>query len=520
MNTNTSPILGFNKEQFIRVILISFLFGLVAHSFSYFNLLHTHDSLDALSCGPDSGQIAWKIELGRIIQVPYYQFRGHLSAPWLIGFLSLGYLAAANYLLIELFQLKKKWLRDCLCALTATSTVLASSNAVYIHESDIFMLSLFFSVAAVFIFQRYRYGFIWAILPLVISLGLYQAYLSLSITLVLILLMLHLLQKRDLKEFWLRGIQSGIFLSVSVASYFVLVRIVYKLTSIYPTASYNSIHKPGLNFLLQLISSVGSAYMKVWACYLNPLSAYPYAMPAASVIVLILIIYSLLILIRQNKLTLISSLLIASILFILPLGMGVLYLLSGGIYHILMQFSITGFFILLLVLINQQTKLASWMKWASALCLGFIVFSNIVYANHLYLQRQLIQKNDLSIKTRILYDIEHTEGYEFNKTRVVFSGNFLHHPINSQRAGFEHIRGYGITPNASMMWFSSIKTGFDLALGYPIQIADTQETIEVSKKEAVIAMPYFPNPGYCQMIDGDLVIKLHDQSDYTRPEEH
>lgn len=509
-----------NRQKLIRVILASFLFGLLAHGFSYFNLIHSHDSMDALNCGMASGQWEWKIELGRIAQIPYYLIRGHLSAPWLIGFLSLGYLAVANYLLLELFELKRDWQCYCLCALSATSPVLASSNAVYIHESDIFMLSLMLAVASVTIFQRYRYGFIWGILPLILSLALYQAYLSLAVTLVLILLMLHLLQKRALKQWWVKLMKAGFFLMVSVGTYFLLVRVVYKLTSIYPTASYNSIHKPGLAFVWQLLSLVGAAYTKVWDCYLSPLSAYPHAMPAASVLVLVLICCSLVLLARQNKWSPLSCTLIAGTLALLPLGMGVLYLLSGGIYHILMQFSIAGFFILLLVLLKEQAPLAPWLKWSSIACFAFIAFSNIVYANHLYLQRQLVYQNDLSIKTRILYDIEHTEGYEFNQTRVVFSGNFLHHPMNTPRAGFEHIKGYGITPNASMMWYSSIKSGFKLALGYPMKIANTQETIEVSQKEAVIAMPFFPNQGYCQMIDGDLVIKLHDQSDYTRPEEY
>ena len=45
-------------------------------------------------------------------------------------------------------------------------------------------------------------------------------------------------------------------------------------------------------------------------------------------------------------------------------------------------------------------------------------------------------------------------------------------------------------------------------MGYPLALVSEEETETLAESEAVQAMPVFPNKGYCQLVDGVMVIRL------------
>ena len=45
-------------------------------------------------------------------------------------------------------------------------------------------------------------------------------------------------------------------------------------------------------------------------------------------------------------------------------------------------------------------------------------------------------------------------------------------------------------------------------MGYPLELVSQEEAEALAESDAVQAMPVFPNKGYCQVVDGIMVIRL------------
>ena len=49
---------------------------------------------------------------------------------------------------------------------------------------------------------------------------------------------------------------------------------------------------------------------------------------------------------------------------------------------------------------------------------------------------------------------------------------------------------------------------FTQVMGYPLELVSQEEAEALAESDAVQAMPVFPNKGYCQVVDGIMVIRL------------
>ena len=125
-------------------MLCTFLAMLVAHAYRYMALGFTDDSVEIVQ----RTDRYWQIALGRWMQPVYWELRGDIVAPYLIGLLSCLFLGAAVCLIVHMLDLRSKGSIAMLCALLAGNATLTFSNATYISWSDVYMLALLLAVAA------------------------------------------------------------------------------------------------------------------------------------------------------------------------------------------------------------------------------------------------------------------------------------------------------------------------------------------------------------------------------------
>ena len=145
------------KEDGVLCVRATFLIGLVCHAYFYFKGSFSHDSLYTIATSHDD---AWQISLGRYLQPLLRSLRNNLSAPWLIGLISLLYIALAAFLLVQMLELRSKYLQVAVCAVLTTNLTFILLTASYITWADLFMLSMLFAVVSVFLLAQYRYGFL------------------------------------------------------------------------------------------------------------------------------------------------------------------------------------------------------------------------------------------------------------------------------------------------------------------------------------------------------------------------
>lgn len=90
------------RNKFLLCVIVTFVFGLIAHAYQFFHSSFSHDSLDAIFS--DSSEMKWKIALGRFLVPILSEFRGKISDPWLIGLISLFLISISVFLIAEVFD--------------------------------------------------------------------------------------------------------------------------------------------------------------------------------------------------------------------------------------------------------------------------------------------------------------------------------------------------------------------------------------------------------------------------------
>ena len=192
MNT----ILNIIQDKKIKLCLIyTFLFGLLSHGYFFFNTFFTHDS--SLFFQND---VAWQVQLGRFLQPIIFFLRGNYYVLWLVGFISLLFISLSAYLIIDLLPIKSKIGIIFTCGILVMNSTITCLNATYAHDSDIYMISFFFSVLGVYLIRKVKKGYLFAPLAFFISLGLYQSFINVIFFLSTLILYSDLLNKKTFKE--------------------------------------------------------------------------------------------------------------------------------------------------------------------------------------------------------------------------------------------------------------------------------------------------------------------------------
>lgn len=181
------------RQRLLASFAAVFLFGLLAQGYAFTNFTVSHDSLNEMFLSGDiryaAGSVAdWKISLGRFLYPAYRAvFSGGAGTPWLSGVLSLVWVSLAVYLVSRLFSVDNALLLAVIGALFVTNVSYSALAATYIYDLDGDMLAMLLAVCAAYLLLR---GTLrrraLAVIPIVGSLALYQAMISVTVSLVMI----------------------------------------------------------------------------------------------------------------------------------------------------------------------------------------------------------------------------------------------------------------------------------------------------------------------------------------------
>ena len=229
-----------NRNGMFLCVIATFAWGLVTHAYIFLHSSFSHDSLNEFNAAVFGN--AWRIQLGRIF-VPAYRLlvREAITLPWLIGVLSLLYISAAVFLTVKLFGIRSRLLTALIAGVYTANITVTATAATYIHDLDCNMLALALAVLAVYLWKRFDKGFLYGMLPLCVSMGLYQSYLSVAITLVILYLVLQLLDGHPFAEVFGKGLKSLGMIVGAGALYYLAIQLVCRITGLLlVSGTYNS----------------------------------------------------------------------------------------------------------------------------------------------------------------------------------------------------------------------------------------------------------------------------------------
>ncbi|MDO4284504.1 MAG: glucosyltransferase domain-containing protein [Eubacteriales bacterium] len=164
----------------LRICLCSgLLFGFLTHLFMLTNKLSNWDDLSNFNGYGVGG------ELGRWVLRFVHPLATKLSNPWVNGSLAILLISVACTLIYAILGLRTRVSAVLLPMIFMTFPSLASTMT-FMFTVDLYAIGLLLAVLAAYLAIRCRYGFIWGMIPLILSLGIYQAYVCFTITLLLL----------------------------------------------------------------------------------------------------------------------------------------------------------------------------------------------------------------------------------------------------------------------------------------------------------------------------------------------
>lgn len=502
-----------------RCMLATMVWGLAAHAYGFLNFTISHDSLEALYSG--AAETEWKISIGRIFVTVYRLFtRGLLTAPWLIGVVSLVWIGLSVYLVACIFDKRANTFVVLTSGIMTVNLTVTALTATFLHDLDIDMFALLLMVLAVYLWKEYRWGFLAGIIPVAFALGLYQSYLSVAIALIIIVSITDLMDGQRFKTVMLHGIKGIVMLAGSAVLYLLLMSLICNITGILLNDSYNSVSQMFDSSVSALFWNGIKSYYYWLMYFLSPATLYASKLVgAANVLLAICMIVIVCTAIWSKRIGILEKLLLLLLGGLLPLGMNISCVLSQGVLHGLMMYAFCFVYLLALLLgewirKNVPASKAGYARAAQLLMMAVIVlviWNGIPISNAAYLKKDLERQQTLSLMTRVADRMDSLENYESGVTPVAFAGKI----DMDEMPGFEAFEGdgnttgvQGLTANDQIKNYRDYEAYFKYILNIPVNLCEEETRLELWETEIVQSMPVFPEEGCMKMVDGILVIKM------------
>lgn len=321
-----------------------------------------------------------------------------------------------------------------------------------------------------------------------------------------------------------RCVLSAATLFVSLALYFAVYRLVLKMTGIAPETGYNGMTGVG-NYEGYNIFELAKG------TYAYPFEYLIWAKGHSRKLTLlmqgIVLLYGAAAtgyVLWKKRIHLLKAVCALGILLLLPAGMNCMYLISKGLVHDLMVYAFCFADVYAVAIseyawsLSPQTDVSNVRKVKrAALCtlplaLSLLLFDKTIYANHLYLRKNLEYDATQSVMTRVADRLEQLDGYQIGQTPVKFVGLLGRSLLAAERSAFDQttkLAGafgvYALTFEDTYWTFWSYL--YDV-MGYPI--AQFEGELSPAQQLAAENMPRFPEKGSVQMVDGVAIVKLSD----------
>jgi hypothetical protein len=517
----------------------AFVMGLAAHMFFLVNKLPNGDDLSELYHNNSM------VSSGRWLDVLSKGLVSYYSIPWATGLVCLALLAVSCAFLCSLLNIRRKSGVLAAAALLVTFPTMASYFS-YLYYMDLYMLTLLFSVLAVWLCRKFKWGFLPGALLVALALGNYQAYLGVTAVLCLLTLIGDCLSgAKKTREILAL---TGRYLVMGVLGCLLYLLILQWALGYFATALsfYQGIAKMGLPPLdaALLLDSTKDAYASFLGYfYWDRFFTSPF---------LIKIVYALLLGLslawlvlaaarslqggtaagsvsradarqeKSSRRTAGLSRLLLCLLFLggLPLAYHAIYFMAPNAFlHSLMQPQYALFWLMPLMFyelaypapcrrVSFFQSLSRWLLLggAAALVYFFFLTVNISYL-HLHLKYEITYATEL----RILDRIEGLPDYRPD-TPVCVIGAFPNENMSLYPYHTQDIASGLVGINGNLVHHYYNYNGFyKNYLGRQLNLFrdDDGQKSEIADWPAVQAMPLWPKNGSVAMIEGIVIVKIN-----------
>ena len=476
---------------------------LAAHGFLFSNEFFSHDSVSYFTYA--TGSFSFYTGIGRFVIPVYELIKGDVAAPWLIGLLFILWMTLTALVVTHLLKIRSTFGMILTTSLLCTNTALTLTGATYIYCMDEYAFALFTAVSAVYLIHRGRWWTVPGVFLLIVSLAVYQAYFTVAASLCFLII----LQKLAANEPFGKTVRSGIWylfvLAVGFAAYYGLWSLICQISGAAKQRVEESLlGGSGLDAIINLVYEANITYVRG---LFDGSGVLGWLMPAVHCMLVAALGWRLMKLLMNKHLRIGNKILLLILTCLIPTAFNSASILLAGSATQLMTFAGELIYVLLIVSYepSEEHPVSVPLRSVATVLLCCVLWQHIVYANQVYMKKELDQTATISLATRMIDRVELLEGYIPGETPVAFVGRLDRNTyLNCGRDEF-------IELDKTVGLWSDYSATYNLGryltdyMNYPL-LWDTET--DFSQMEEVKAMPVFPAADSIRMIEGTVVVKL------------
>lgn len=381
--------------------------GLIAHLYKLTNWLPNWDSL-VFRYDPQN-----MIGLGRWFLPVVCAPSSYYDLPWLAGVLALLLHSLGAVCICSIFRVRKNVTAALIGALVISFPTV-TSVLMYNYVADGYAIAFLLSCLAAKFLVAEKPRYVAAVLCIALSVGIYQAYITVTIMLLLCYLILETLYGETtvvrLIQKSLKALAAGF---LGMVLYYLVLTVILKITD---TALLD--YQGASNaFSLESINLLGALYTikHSFVDYFFDFSSGVHVFGILNCLILVLTAVLYLVAIVRRRTTPLKLLLIAAYAVLLPIGASILAFINSGVdYHNLMKMGFVVFYLFLILAYERveckKPKLLAAKSWAILGITFVLVFNHAIIANISYHKLNMAYEKSYGVLIRIADRIEQTEG--------------------------------------------------------------------------------------------------------------
>lgn len=494
------------KVCFISAIVM----GLVAHFYKITNWLPNWDSLVFRY---DTQNM---IAMGRWFLPVACAPSSFYDLPWVTGLLAIVFHGLGAVCICKMFDVRKKITAALIGGMVVTFPTV-TSVLMYNYVADGYALSFLFACIAALLLTQRKPNYIVSAVLIALSVGIYQAYVTVTIMLLLLFLILELLNKStDLKKLIFK---SGKFLLTGVfgmALYYLVLTVLLKLTGTAlleyqgfdSAVSLSGIDIPGSLYIVK------HSFVDYFFDFSNGLSTFGVINSIIFIITLILYLKDII----KNKLSITKILTLCVCVVLLPIGASVLAFINSSIdYHNLMKMGFCVFYLFFILQYEKaelkSTKLNRLKLWTILGVTTALIFNQIIIANVSYHKLNMAYEKSYGTLVRIADRIEQTEGSKDCDSILVVGA------INGSEAYSANLPpdmtgttdGIILRADDETVGQSVLCNALNDYCGKKYKFISGEKKADLLKKVDTDSLDNWPEKSSISVIDNVIVIKLGDE---------
>jgi hypothetical protein len=362
-----------------------------------------------------------------------------------------------------------------------------------------YALSFLLAVLAVALAERKELRFrIISLILLVLSTGIYQAYVSIAASFFVVLMIQRLMKEQDARQVLIYGMRQLGLLVVALVAYYAFALLFLKLYG-WHFESYGVETQSGVFMRVAVAySSFLHTFTRGYFGFVrSPLSQALHGLCAIAICGF-LVVY----LLKEKEWR--RRILMLVCLVLLPLSIKCIHLIASvGVIGSHVQFGFIAVYVFAAMVTDKAKGKGTLLRDGVLLSLALVTAGNIYFANKCYLKMQLDYESAYSLYTGISAQIRQTEGYDEGKTLAI---------VGKTKTGLytpeELSLGDMTGPNQDLVNMYTRQMFLQRFVGFDVPMADDETIRMLAKDPQVQAMPAYPAYGCIQIVGDYIVVKL------------